>query len=267
MRVARVAISGRPIWSWVEVDNITGRTESDWGPFMILFGTLRFLVRMLGISAALVILLGHLCSNADAVEKERKDPKFRWALGALHGTAPKVEPLRGTSVLKSGDKLKVMVELRRKCFVYLIHQNSQGELAMLFPYDLNQLDTDYQVGRRYYAPKGEAWFQLDNRTGRETFYLMASDQRLLDVEYLYNKYVAAEPAKRPDLALQLVAEMNGLKEQYRASPESPEVLALDKAAERGFERATGADPTDIAPLATDIWFDNIYSEIFVIEHR
>ncbi len=230
------------------------------------FRYLRVPVRVLAIAAASIMLVGQLWSTANGAEKERKDPKFRWAFGAIHGSAAKVEPVKAASVLRSGDKLKFMVELGRKCFVYLIHHNSQGELTMIFPYDIKLFENDYQAGRRYYAPKGEAWFQLDNRTGTETFYLMASDQRLLDVEYLHAKYASAEPAKRPELALRLVSELNNLKEQYKAS-ENHEVLARYEGVERGFERATGADPTDIAVLATGIWFENLYSETIVVEHR
>ncbi len=237
-----------------------------WGFGMNSFRGMSTAVRVFAITLVSLMLVVELWSAAYGAGKEKKDPKFRWAFGAIHGSAPKVESLKGTSVLSSGDKLKVMVELRRKCFVYLIHHNSQGELNMIFPYDFKQFTSDYQVGRRYYAPKGEAWFQLDNRTGTETFYLMASDQRLLDVEYLYAKYTAAEPAKRPEMALHLVSEINGLKEQYRAS-ENHEILAREDSVERGFERASGADPTDIAGLARDMWFDNLYSETVVVEHR
>jgi hypothetical protein len=171
-------------------------------------------------------------------------------------------------VLSSGDKLKMMVQMRKKCFVYLIHRNSQGDFNMLFPYNLKQFDTDYQVARNYYAPKGEAWFQLDSRTGEETFYLIASDQRLLDVEYTYEKYASSEEPGKQDLAAQMLAELDRVTERYLASSEGVEKLAeASRSSARGFERAAGADPTDIAGLATEISFDNIYTETLVVEHR
>ena len=170
-------------------------------------------------------------------------------------------------VLKSGDKLKMMIQIRKKCFVYLIHRDSQGDFSMLFPYSLKQFDTDYQTAHNYYAPKGEAWFQLDSRTGIETFYLIASDQRLLDIEYTYQKYASSEESKKQDLAAQMLSELNRITERYVASSGGAENLADNESALRGFERATGADPTDIAGLAREISFDNIYSETFVVDHR
>ncbi|MEN6438407.1 MAG: DUF4384 domain-containing protein [Syntrophobacter sp.] len=227
------------------------------------------LLQSIALSLLLLLVTGSICPISQAAEAEKRELKFRWAFGALGGStnAPRVEPVARNAVLKSGDKLKVMVELHRKCFVYLIHHNAQGEVAMLFPYDIKQFGTDYQPGRRYYIPKGEAWFQLDNKIGKETFYLMASDQRLLDIEYLYNKYVSSEPVKRTELAVQMVAELDSLREQYRAAGEQSDVLASNEATLRGFERATGADPTDIAGMARDIAFNNLYSETIVIDHR
>lgn len=227
------------------------------------------LLQSLALSLLLVHFTGSVCISSRSVEKDKQALKFRWAFGALGGNTntPRVEPLGKNSVLMSGDKLKVMIELHRKCFVYLIHHNAQGEVAMLFPYDIKQFGTDYQVGRRYYIPKGEAWFQLDNKTGQETFYLVASDQRLLDIEYLYNKYVSSEPVKRTEIAGRMVAELDSLRKQYMATGQQPEILAGNEMTTRGFERATGADPSDIAGLARDIAFNNLYSETIVIDHR
>jgi hypothetical protein len=170
--------------------------------------------------------------------------------------------------LASGDKLKMMIQLRKKCFVYLVHRDSQGNYAMLFPYTLKQFDTDYQIARNYYAPKGDAWFQLDGRTGSETFYLIASDQRLLDIEYTYGKYASSEGSGKHDLAIQIGSQLDKIAETHLASSGATENLSgTGGPALRGFERAAGQDPTDIAGLAREISFEGIYSEIFVINHR
>jgi len=160
-----------------------------------------------------------------------------------------------------------MIELQRKCYVYLIHHNAQGDISMIFPYNLKQFDTDYQTARKYFVPKGEAWFQLDDNTGSETFYLLASDQRMLDIEFLYTSYVDAENSRKAGIAGQILAQINAIRDQYLASSEQAEVLAKNDDPHRGFERATGADPTDISGLAKEITFTNIYSETFVIQHR
>ncbi len=221
------------------------------------------------VSLLLAVLSWTLPSEAKTSGKGTRDARFRWAFGALHGNAktPRVEPVKDGMVLRSGDKLKMMIELRKKCFVYVIHLNSQNEVSMIFPYDLKLFAQDYEVGHRYYIPQGDAWFQLDNNPGKETFYVIASDQRLQDVEFAYSRYVAAEPSKRLQLASLVISEIQSLQEQQRASSEEPEMLARDEGAKRGFERATGADPTDVSHLAVDISFDNLYSKTIVIEHH
>jgi hypothetical protein len=230
---------------------------------------MRFVRSVSSLALAFVFLFHSILLAAPGSQKESNGPRILWAFGAIRASSnpPKVEPVRTKMVLSSGDKLKMMIQLRKKCFVYLIHRDSRGDFAMLFPYSAKQFDTDYETARNYYTPKGEAWFQLDSRTGNETFYLIASDQRLLDIEYTYEKYASSEESRKQDLAAQMLSELNRITETYLASSAGAEKLADNESALRGFERATGADPTSIAGLAREISFDNIYSETFIVDHR
>lgn len=223
-------------------------------------------VFLLLLSLLICTAFSHAAPGADM---DKRPLKFKWAFGAVRSAspAPGVEPVGRDMILSSGDKLKMMIEITSRCFVYVIHNNAQGEVSMLFPYALKQFETDYEPARRYYVPKGEAWFQLDSRTGRETFYLVASDQRLLDIEYMYEKYVAADSRRKEQLAWQMLAELDQIQEQYLASSRPGEVLAKKQSARRGFERATGADQHDVAPLAVEVFFSGIYSESFIVDHR
>ena len=178
---------------------------------------------------------------------------------------PRAVPVTSGMVLRSGDKLKMMIGIRKKCFVYLIHKDSQGNFTMLFPYSPKQFDSDYRAGQNYYVPEGDAWFQLDKKTGRETFYLIASEQRMLDIEYTYEKYASCKGEKdKQDLAGQMLSELDGISRKHFASSSraaDPGDLV------RGFERAAGEDPADITGLAKEISFNDIYSQTFVIEHK
>ena len=158
------------------------------------------------MALALVFIFHSFCLAAPGHQKGNNEARILWAFGAIRASSnpAKVEPVSNQMVLKSGDKLKMMIQIRKKCFVYLIHKDSQGNFAMLFPYSLKQFDTDYQTARNYYSPKGKEWFQLDNRPGNETFYLIASDQRLLDIEYTYQKYASSEESRKQDLAGQIL---------------------------------------------------------------
>jgi hypothetical protein len=204
-----------------------------------------------------------------ASKPESDFSRMLWAFQAIRASAnnPHVEPVTTGMVLSSGDKLKIMIQVRRKCFTYVFHRDSSGDLAMLFPYSLKQFEVDYRVGSNYYAPKGEPWFQLDGKTGTETFYLIASDQRLLDIEYAFDRYAAADQAGRQRLAGQMISQLDTVSGKYLTTAKAERLAGIRESAQRGFERAEGADPTDIAGLAREISFDHIYSETFVIHHQ
>ena len=124
---------------------------------------MRFCRKALSLALALVFVFHSFCLAVPGPQKGKNEASILWAFGAIRASSnpPKLEPVSTQMVLKSGDKLKMMIQIRKKCFVYLIHKDSQGDFAMLFPYSLKQFDTDYQTARNYYSPKGEAWFQLD----------------------------------------------------------------------------------------------------------
>src|SRR5215831_6087849 len=116
---------------------------------------------------------------------------FLWAFGATRAGARDAEPVAITqdTVLRSGDRFKMMVQLQKRCFVYVLlsSQNADGsetEVSWLFPYNKQQFDTDYQTGKSYAIPSGNSWYTLDQRTGRETVYLLASAKRLSALEAL-----------------------------------------------------------------------------------
>lgn len=205
-----------------------------------------------------------------AIPANYADPGILWAFGAMRAssTHPRAVPVTSDMVLHSGDKLKMMIRTRERCFVYLIHKDSQGNISMLFPYSSKQFDSDYRIDHNYYVPQGDAWFQLDKKTGRETFYLIASEQRLLDIEYTYEKYTSSKGEKdKQDLAAQMLSELDGISRKHYASSSRAGLSVGQGTLARGFERAAGEDPTDITGLAKKITFNNIYSQTFVIEHE
>ena len=69
---------------------------------------------------------------------------------------------------------------------------------MLFPYSLNQFATDYLLSKEYYIPQGNFVFELDDTGGYEKFYLIASAQRLQELENLFGSYESAEDFKKPE---------------------------------------------------------------------
>jgi len=151
--------------------------------------------RLLSINLALflAISLFSLFSTREDVIAEQKGDNavsFRWAFGAVVGSKDdrRLVAITRDTILKTGDRLKLLLQLKNRCFVYLFYRTADDEIYLLFPYTLKLFESGYKTGEKYYIPKGMTWFELDRNVGLETFYLLASAKRLHQLEAQYTKY-------------------------------------------------------------------------------
>lgn len=233
-------------------------TKRNWNARVLLF-TIPFI-------CSLVIFTSH---SASAEQGKGEDVRFSWAFAALQpsGSGERVQPITQDQTLKSGDKVKMLLELNQKCFVYVIHHSPQGEITLLFPYKLDQFTTDYEVRQKYYIPKGNAWFQLDEHPGRESFYLLASDKRLSMLESLLGRYESALPADRTDLSKQILAEIHEIRKRNHELSSPAERPVTIGGTIRGFEKSQGAAEGDLDSLSQDISSAGFYGRTFTIDHQ
>jgi hypothetical protein len=197
-----------------------------------------------------------LLSTAQAQAPDDDNVNFVWAFEALvmEGNVTKQVPIKEDMTLKTGDQLKMFVELRKPCFVYVIHHGAQGEIQRLFPYDTQQFTTDYQTSKVYEVPPDDARFRVNEQVGRETFYLLASAQRLTDLEKLLETYAAAQQGEQAQAATNVLAEIRNLIKQYRASVQPGRPVPIAGNMRRGVE-------------GVEISAPNFYSKTFTIEHH
>lgn len=194
--------------------------------------------------------------------------KFQWAFGALKkANGSKFEAVTKDSDLKTGDQIKFFLKVNKNCFVYLVYRSSQGELSVLFPQRFKLKSAEYTVAGDHYIPKGDDWFELDEHTGEERFYLLASAKRLLGLETLINDYESADAVKKPMLTDKILAEIRQLRKQhlkFKTYAERPVNIIGNL---RGTEKAETAGAHDIAKFAVEISADTFYSRTFTIDHR
>jgi len=216
---------------------------------------------------SIVVALALVTSLASAQQKS--NVSFEWAFATLSaaGKESTLVPIVRDTTLQTGDQIKMMVRLKTECFIYVIHETPAGEISLKFPYDLKQYTTDYRIGKNYYVPKGREWFTLDNNTGRETFYVVASGKRLLDLEVLLSKYKDADVSKKPTIAKDIVAEIRNVRKYYKTFT----TLAERPISIGGNVRSMGKEPSsgipDVAQVATEISANNFYSKTFTIDHK
>jgi len=229
------------------------------------------LVSLIASLAVLYFVL--FCSGNPVLAEEAQPPpdanlQFQWAFGALKkANGSKFEAIDRDTVLKTGDQIKFFLNVDKNCFVYLIYSSSQGELSVLFPYRFKLRSSEYTVAGHHYIPGGNQWFELDEHTGEEKFYLLASANRLTQFEAMINDYESADASKKPTLAQAILAEIRKLRKEhlkFKTYAERPVNIIGNL---RGTEKAETAEPQDIAKFAVEISADTFYSRTFTIDHK
>jgi hypothetical protein len=225
------------------------------------------------ILVAILILSGFFIfdnqKNSRAEQNKQDLVCFRWAFGAMIGSKNdrRLVAITRDTILKTGDQLKMLVELQKKCFVYLIYHTGQDELHLLFPYDIGQFTSDYDLFKKYYIPQGDMWFELDEDVGHETFYLLASARRLFGLEALLEEYKAAEAVMKRELAKKILVKIRKEKKRHRKFTTSAERPVTIGGSVRGVIKDKKTRSPDIDPIAAEVNAPNFYSRTFTIEHQ
>jgi hypothetical protein len=201
------------------------------------------------------------------VQQTEPNIGFTWAFGALVGKSQTMVSITHDTTLKSGEEIKILVKLTKDCFVYVVHQDSKGEINLLFPYEIRQFQTDYTVDKNYYVPKGRSWRAFDKNTGKEVFFLLASTERLLDLEVKLGNYFSADTSKKQSMASDIVSEIRSVRKHYSTYATIAEKPLTIGGNIRGTEKVEGARRPDVATLATQISAKNFYSKTITIDHQ
>lgn len=199
---------------------------------------------------------------------QNQDICFLWAFGAVVGPENNREliNIEKRSTLKTGDQFKMMVQPKRDCYIYIVYHGSNGEIQMLFPSDYGQFSKIDKINNRYYIPQGDLWFALDENTGQETFYLLASKIKFTKLESLINRYGTSDLSDKPKIADQIIKEIKNIKREHKhftAKAERPVQIG-------GTVRGVGGQHHsmhDVSKLAVEITANDFYSETFRIEHK
>jgi hypothetical protein len=91
------------------------------------------------------------------------------------------------NVLRSRDNFQVHLESSRPAYVYVLIYDSEGKASQLFP-DPKIEETGFvQAGQSVVVPGPDSWFWLDDSTGTETIYVLASENPMTDIRGLLAK--------------------------------------------------------------------------------
>jgi hypothetical protein len=208
-------------------------------------------------------------TSAQAVQQNDANIQFEWAFGVLARTDSALIPVPIThdTVLKSGDEIKMMVKLKKDCYVYVVYYDSKGEISLLFPKGLRQFQADYATEKNYYIPMGRKWNILDKNTGTEKFFIIASVERLLELEIKLGNYFSTDPAKRQPLAEEVVSEIREARKHYSTFATIAEKPLTIGGNIRGTEKLEKLRRPDVADIAVQISANNFYFKTITIDHQ
>ncbi len=194
---------------------------------------------------------------------------FQWAFCALSKADTGQQPsiITRDTALKSGDQIKFFVKLAPSVYLYLIYRSSQGDISVLFPYRFNQLDDQNTLSGKHYIPHGRQWFELDDHTGEEKFYLLAAADRLFKLEALINQYESADKSKKPGLSQKIVSEIRHLRKRHLKFKTYAEKPVTIIGSLRGTETSSTPRTRDIADFAVEIATTTFFSRTYTIDHQ
>jgi hypothetical protein len=98
------------------------------------------------------------------------------------------------SVLRSRDNFQVHLEASRPAYVYILIYDSQGRAEQIFPAAKIQQPEFFEAGKKLVVPAPDLWFWLDENTGTETIYVLASEKPMTDIKGLLAKMETADDA-------------------------------------------------------------------------
>ena len=235
-----------------------------WGG--IKMGSLRLALRIVLWAFFCLSIFGNPIAHA---EKKDGNISFRWAFGALVGAEndQRLISVDREATLKTGDKLKILLKLQKKCYVYFIYRSADGELYRLFPYELNQLSPEVKTSDKYYIPQGGGWFELDENIGREKFYLLASAERLTHLETLLERLDAAQVPKKAKIGLEVLSEIRKIRKRHKKFTSRAERPIPIGGSLRGLNDKNRAGLPEIAPLSFEISAVDFYYRSYTIDHQ
>lgn len=192
--------------------------------------------------------------------------KFHFAFVAQVNTdgRSQIIPVLDNMVLQSGSLIKFYLESQQEGNFYLFHEDSQGELVLLFPKD--SLPAKVSKLTPVYIPEGNSWIELDSHTGKETFHLLVSAVRLERLEKLYNHYVMlVEKDDRRQSRESIIGEIKSLKRENLGKQAERPIRIAGKL--RGDSPGASFNPVEIVDLASEITTSGTYVKSVIIDHK
>jgi len=217
----------------------------------------------------LLALVAIFCISLLIAQESPRPISFRWALvGKMSVNGKKaIINIQRDTVLYTGDSFKMLIQPLSHCYIYVMFQDSRGGMTLLFPYSSQEIGTSVSTDVSYTMPRGRLWYSLDSNTGRETFYIIASGERLSALEKLLVSLKKQDEQTAKKVTQEVIQQINSYRKQYRkftSMAEKPIAIAGNV---RGIGDEKEVDRVDLSQFATEVEATGLYIRTITIEHR
>lgn len=113
-------------------------------------------------------------------------------------------------ILRSGDNLQIHFKANADCYLYVLLLDSQGRVSLLFPVQKIKMANQVKADQDYTIPPGDLWFFLDDKTGTETIYLLASYAPMSQLDKLLSEIVWVKEGGEKELSGQIKEEIKSI---------------------------------------------------------
>jgi hypothetical protein len=208
--------------------------------------------------------------SADQTGKQGNEKvKFRWAFVAIRNAPQKIqfEAITRDTALKTGDQFKFFIKLEKRCYLYLIYYSSTKDLRLLFPKSFDWLSDVTVSSEGWYIPENNNWFELTRQKGEEKFILLASAERLQNLESLIKESIAADQGYKEKLNSRALAEIRNLRKKHKRFKTHAEKPVSMIGYTRDVSDSEIAKSYNIADFAYEISAEKFYGKTFTINHQ
>lgn len=170
---------------------------------------------ILYVLVSLVIAAPWQCADASETLDSTHSSILSFEVNYVYRTAGlgELKTIKNGDTLKSGDHYKIVFTPDKHCYVYIFQVDSSGQVFQLFPMEsfrgvrVNQFNPVKQ-GKKYVLPSPDKAFLLDQKSGTERIYFVASAERNTELESLYAKLKKAVRHNEPDQSENTRSKLN-----------------------------------------------------------
>lgn len=124
-------------------------------------------------------------------------PQLRSSLSQVREPSVEFEerPIKDGDVIRSGEGFRVEVETDQDAHVYVVLHHTNGRVRLLFPAPGASASGALEGGKRHTLPSTNQWFPLDEETGMETVFVLASREPIEAMPRLLQSLRDADAAR------------------------------------------------------------------------